>query len=41
LNDPRFDLRFRYDFGGGLIGWFGMDRVFKDNAPFIGIGIKR
>jgi phospholipid/cholesterol/gamma-HCH transport system substrate-binding protein len=41
LNDPRFDLRFKYDFGNGLIGWFGMDRVFKDNAPLIGIGIKR
>jgi phospholipid/cholesterol/gamma-HCH transport system substrate-binding protein len=41
LNDPRFDLRFRYEFGGGLIGWFGVDRVFKDNAPLFGIGIRR
>jgi phospholipid/cholesterol/gamma-HCH transport system substrate-binding protein len=41
LNDPRLDLRFRYDFGKGVIGWFGMDRAFKDNAPLIGLGIAR
>jgi phospholipid/cholesterol/gamma-HCH transport system substrate-binding protein len=41
LNDPRFDLRFRYEFGNGLIGWLGADRVFRDNALTFGIGIKR
>lgn len=41
LNDPRFDLRFRYNFGQGMVGWFGVDRVFKDNAPTVGIGIRR
>ncbi|MBI1334339.1 MAG: MCE family protein [Armatimonadetes bacterium] len=41
LNDPRFDVRLRYNFGKDVYGWFGMDRVFKDNAPSIGFGIKR
>jgi phospholipid/cholesterol/gamma-HCH transport system substrate-binding protein len=41
LNDPRADLRARYDFGNGLIGWLGVDRLFKDNAPTIGIGVRR
>lgn len=41
INSPRLDLRARYDFGNGLIGWFGVDRAFRDNAPIIGIGIRR
>jgi len=41
INNPRLDLRASYDFGNGLIGWFGMDRVFNRNAPTIGIGIRR
>lgn len=41
LNDPRFDLRFRYNIGKGVSTWFGVDRVFKDNAPTFGVGIQR
>lgn len=41
VNDPRLDLRARYEFGNGLIGWIGVDRVFRDNAPTIGFGIRR
>jgi len=41
LNDPRFDVRLRYSFGKDVFGWFGMDRIFKDNAPSFGFGIKR
>jgi phospholipid/cholesterol/gamma-HCH transport system substrate-binding protein len=41
LNDPRFDVRLRYNFGKDVFGWFGMNRVFKDNAPTIGFGIRR
>ena len=41
LNNPRFDARFRYEFGGGLIGWLGMDRIFRDPTLTIGVGIKR
>lgn len=41
LNDPRFDLRFRHDFGNGVFGWLGLNRVFGDNAPVFGIGIRR
>lgn len=40
-NDPRFDLKARYDFGNGLFGWIGVDRIFRQNAPTIGIGIRR
>lgn len=41
LNDPRFDVRLRYGFGKDMFGWIGMDRIFKDNAPTIGFGIRR
>lgn len=41
VNDPRFDVRFRYDFGNGILGWMGVDRLFKRNAPTVGIGIRR
>lgn len=40
INEPRFDLRARYEFGKGFYGWFGVDRVFDKNAPTIGIGIR-
>jgi phospholipid/cholesterol/gamma-HCH transport system substrate-binding protein len=41
INNPRFDLRGRYEFGNGLVGWFGVDRLLNDNAPIIGIGIRK
>ena len=41
INSPRFDLKARYDIGNGLIGWFGVDRVFSKNSPMIGLGIKK
>ena len=40
LNNPIFDARFRYSFGKDTSFWFGMDRIFRDNAPSIGFGIK-
>ncbi|MCH8978912.1 MAG: MCE family protein [Armatimonadetes bacterium] len=41
LNDPRLDLRFRYHFGDGVNGWFGVERVFQRPMPVAGVGIKR
>jgi phospholipid/cholesterol/gamma-HCH transport system substrate-binding protein len=41
LNEPRFDLRARVEFGGGVSGWVGVDRIFERNAPSIGVGIRR
>jgi hypothetical protein len=41
INAPRLDLRMRYDFRNGLTGWIGVDRIFRQNAPTIGIGIRR
>ncbi len=40
LNNPTFDVRLRYSIGKDLSGWFGMDRIFRDNALTVGIGIK-
>lgn len=41
LNHLRYDPRLRYDFGGGFVGWVGLDRAFDRNAPIFGIGISR
>jgi hypothetical protein len=41
LNDTQFDVKARYDFGGGFLGWVGVERIFEDNAPAIGIGVRR
>lgn len=41
INKPRLDLRGRYDFGNGLVGWLGVDRLFNDNAASVGIGIRK
>jgi phospholipid/cholesterol/gamma-HCH transport system substrate-binding protein len=40
LNNPHFDLRMKYNFSKDVYGWFGMDRIFRDNAPTIGFGVK-
>lgn len=41
LNDPRFDLRMRYEIGKGVVGWIGVNKMFKDNSPMIGFGVVR
>lgn len=41
VNEPRFDLRGRFDMGNGIDAWLGLDRVFSRTSPTIGIGIKR
>jgi phospholipid/cholesterol/gamma-HCH transport system substrate-binding protein len=40
LNDPRFDARLKFDLGGGFVGWLGLDRIFRDNSPSVGFGVK-
>ena len=40
INEPRFDLRARYEFGKGFYGWVGVNKVFEKNAPMIGLGIR-
>ncbi len=40
-NDTRFDVRARYDFGNGIFGWIGVDRIFRKNAPTIGVGFSK
>jgi phospholipid/cholesterol/gamma-HCH transport system substrate-binding protein len=41
LNDTQFDIKGSYDLGGGVIGWLGVERIFEDNAPALGIGVRR
>ncbi len=41
LNSTQFDVRLRYDFGSGVNGWLGVERIFERNSPSFGIGIKR
>jgi phospholipid/cholesterol/gamma-HCH transport system substrate-binding protein len=41
LNDPTFDLRARYEFGGGLLGWFGVSDLWDRNSWILGVGIKK
>lgn len=41
LNDPRLDLRLRYDFSGNLYGWVGLDRALSNSVPVVGVGIRR
>ena len=40
LNNPTFDVRLRYGLGKDISGFFGMDRIFRDNALTVGFGIK-
>lgn len=39
LNDTQLDFRLRYDFAKGIHGWAGIERLFDQNSPAIGIGI--
>jgi ABC-type transporter Mla subunit MlaD len=41
INDPNLDIKFGYEFGNGLMGWIGMDRIFNGNSALIGIGVRR
>jgi ABC-type transporter Mla subunit MlaD len=41
INNPRFDLRAKYDFGGGFVGWLGYDRLWLKNNLTFGIGFQK
>jgi phospholipid/cholesterol/gamma-HCH transport system substrate-binding protein len=41
VNDPRMDLRMRFDMDKKLSGWFGMERIFGSPSPSFGISIRR
>jgi len=41
VNDPRFDLRTRLDYRGGISAYIGLERIFEKNNPSIGISVKR
>lgn len=41
INNPRADVRLRYDLSGGFYGWLGTDQLFRRNALLIGIGFRK
>lgn len=41
INDPRLNLRMQYELRDSVYGWIGMDRIFRQNAPSIGIGVRK
>jgi phospholipid/cholesterol/gamma-HCH transport system substrate-binding protein len=40
INDPRLDVRFRYDFGNRLVGWLGIDHAFGKSYGVFGVGFR-
>lgn len=41
INHPRADIRARIEFGNGFYGWLGLNQVFKNDAPLIGLGFRK
>ncbi|HMS57151.1 MAG TPA: MlaD family protein [Fimbriimonadaceae bacterium] len=41
INNPRGDLRLRYEIGNGFYGYLGVDRLFDRNAATIGFGFRK
>ncbi|MEZ0327497.1 MAG: MlaD family protein [Fimbriimonas sp.] len=41
INRLRADLRAGYDFGNGIVGWIGVDRLFDRSTATFGIGIRK
>lgn len=41
INKPQFDIRTQFDFGNGLLGWLGIERIFGRDALVAGVGIKK
>lgn len=40
MNNPRADVRARFDLGGGFYGWLGAQQLFKRNTLMLGVGFK-
>lgn len=41
INNPRFDLRARYELGSGFYGWIGANQIFKRNGFLVGVGFRK
>lgn len=41
INRPQFNFRTQFDFGNGLMGWLGLERIFDRDAFVAGVGIKK
>jgi phospholipid/cholesterol/gamma-HCH transport system substrate-binding protein len=40
-NDVNTNLRLQYRFSGNIYAWFGVEKLFRDNHPVLGIQIQR
>lgn len=40
-NDVSTNLRLQYKFSGNISAWFGLEKLFRDNHPVLGIQIQR
>jgi ABC-type transporter Mla subunit MlaD len=41
INNPRFDVRAKYSFGSGFVGWLGYDRLWLKNNLTFGLGFEK
>lgn len=41
INNPRLDLRARYELGSGFYGWIGANQLFKRNGLLVGVGFRK
>lgn len=41
INKPKLDFRTQLEFGNGLVGWLGIEKLFDRNAFIAGVGIRK
>jgi phospholipid/cholesterol/gamma-HCH transport system substrate-binding protein len=41
INKPQLNLRTQFDFGSGLVGWLGVERLFDRPTFVAGVGIRK
>lgn len=41
VNNPRLDIRARYELGNGFYGWLGANSIFKRNSLLLGFGFRK
>jgi hypothetical protein len=41
INEPKFDVRLRYDFGGWASAWAGVEDLLGRNKPAAGVSVRR
>lgn len=41
INDPRLDVRASYEFRPSVIGWIGLEKLFRRDALTLGVGVRK